>query len=429
MQPPDRPRRRLVTLAAVILLTPALLAVPAPAARAAAPTASNPRPLVLEAGPQVGFRFGIDGTITGRKRITLSGTAHELAIGRTAISGRGIHLRVGSGPLAGFYVPETIVAYVQGMVGSLSYDPAVETLLPRGTVVAYRFDGDWQLTSAVVRTIGVGYRRPADRVAIINGRRYYRLVGAPWDDSWVPAAGVGRAQRLACASGPRASVGSRQVVRRIANAGQRLALTFDMGGRLDPAMSIMRYLLLNGVCATIFPTGAAAGTSTGRAVLEKVSQYPELFEVGNHTMNHCDLVRGGGAAACPSRRPTDERLRRELLDAAAVIEPLAGQTPVPYWRPPFGSYDTAVLIAASSVSYTKTILWDIDTIDWRPVSQGGPTAAQIAAKIVSGAQGGSVVLNHLGGYRTRSALPAVIFGLRHTRGMEPTSISDLLARQ
>ena len=167
------------------------------------------------------------------------------------------------------------------------------------------------------------------------------------------------------------------------DAGPRLALTFDMGGRLVPAVSIMRYLLLNGVCSTIFATGVAAGTPTGQAVLEMVSQYPELFEVGNHTMNHCDLVRGGGAAACPNRRPTDGRLRRELTDAAAVIEPLAGQSPVPYWRPPFGSYDTAVLIAAASVSYTKTILWDIDTIDWRPISQGGPTADQIAAKVVA----------------------------------------------
>ena len=123
MQPPDRPRRRLVALVAVILLAPALLAVPAPAARAAPPTASNPRPLVLEAGPQVGFRFGVNGAITGRKRITLSGNAHEFAIGRTAISGRGMHLRVGSGPLAGYYVPESIVAYVEGMVGSVSVRP------------------------------------------------------------------------------------------------------------------------------------------------------------------------------------------------------------------------------------------------------------------------------------------------------------------
>ena len=148
-------------------------------------------------------------------------------------------------------------------------------------MVAYRFDGAWQLTSAVVRTIGVGYRRPADRVAVINGRRYYRLVGAPWDGSWVPAAGVGQSP----VSWPVPADRARRSVRgrscdASTNAGQRLALTFDMGGRLDPAMSIMRYLLLNGVCTTIFPTGAAAGTPTGRAVLEMVSLYPELFEVG-----------------------------------------------------------------------------------------------------------------------------------------------------
>ena len=82
---------------------------------------------------------------------------------RTTIPGRGIHLLLGSGPLSGYYVAESIVAYVQGVIGSVSYEPPVETLLPRGTVIGYRFDDAWHMTSAVVRTIGVGYRRPADR--------------------------------------------------------------------------------------------------------------------------------------------------------------------------------------------------------------------------------------------------------------------------
>ena len=428
MSLPDRARRRLGPVAAALLL-PTLLLASVPTTAATAPSPNDPRPLVLEAGPQVGFHFGADGTVTARKRITLSAQVVESAIGRTAISGHGTQLLVSGGRLSGYYVRESIVAYVKGAIGSRRLDPPTEVLLPSGTVVSYRFDESWRMTDAVVRSATAGHRQPANRVAVINGQRYYRLVGGDRDGTWVPARGTGVARTLACATGPRAAVGSRQVVRRIDQAGDRLALTYDLGGRLDPALRIMRYLLLNGVCATVFPTGAAADTPTGRAVLGMVRQYPELFEVGNHTMNHCDLVRGGGAAACPTSRPTDGRVRRELLDAATIIEGLAGQSPVPYWRPPFGSYDSAVLAAAASVSYTKTILWDIDTIDWRAVPDGGPTADQIAAKILAAARDGSVVLNHLGGYQTRAALPAVIHGLRGTLGMEPTTISDLLARQ
>jgi hypothetical protein len=39
---------------------------------------------------------------------------------------------------------------------------------------------------------------------------------------------------------------------------------------------------------------------------------------------------------------------------------------------------------------------------------------------------GTVVLMHLGGWKTRAALPAMIRGLRSQRDLVPTSISDLL---
>ena len=57
------------------------------------------------------------------------------------------------------------------------------------------------------------------------------------------------------------------------------------------------------MCATIFPTGAAADTTVGRAVLAEVRAHPELFEVGNHTQHHCNLRDGGGGAACPATAP------------------------------------------------------------------------------------------------------------------------------
>ena len=58
------------------------------------------------------------------------------------------------------------------------------------------------------------------------------------------------------------------------------------------------------------------------------------------------------------------------------------------------------------------VMWDVDTIDWRPTSDGGPTAADIATKVLSRAQGGSIVLMHLGGFETYKALPGIIDGLK-----------------
>jgi peptidoglycan/xylan/chitin deacetylase (PgdA/CDA1 family) len=144
-------------------------------------------------------------------------------------------------------------------------------------------------------------------------------------------------------------------------------------------------------------------------------------------MHHCDLVRGGGGSPAPCNVgvPTASFVRRELTDAAAILKQQSGQSPIPYWRPPYGSVNSAVIQAAASVGYTKTFMWDIDTIDWNPISDGGPTAQQIATKVITQAEGGSNVLMHLGGYETLDALRIMVPGLRD-RGFLLTSLSDLL---
>ena len=209
-----------------------------------------------------------------------------------------------------------------------------------------------------------------------------------------------------------------------------MALTLDMGGRLDPGIDILNFLIANGVCATIFPTGAMAQTPGGQQVMAVIAAHPELFEIGNHTMHHCDLVSGGGGSptAAPRARaspPTPPSSASELTDSAAILEPLAGQQPVPYWRPPYGVTNQSVRDAAASVGYTKTIMWDVDTIDWKPIADGGPSAEQIATKVVSRAVDGSIVLMHLGGYETLDALKIMVPALRE-RGFLLTTISDLL---
>jgi peptidoglycan/xylan/chitin deacetylase (PgdA/CDA1 family) len=236
-----------------------------------------------------------------------------------------------------------------------------------------------------------------------------------------------------CRAGNRVAAGSIQTFDRIPTGSKTMAITLDLGGRLDPALDILNYLIANKVCTTIFATGAMAQTATGQQILGVVRAHPELFEVGNHTMHHCDLVRGGGgsptAAPCKTSvtgsPPTADFIRNELTSAAAIIRQYSGQNPQPYWRPPYGSVNSAVARAAASVGYTKTLLWSIDTIDWKPISDGGPTAQQIASRIMAGAKDGWIVLDHIGGYETFDALKIMVPGLRKA-GFTLTTVSDLL---
>ncbi len=259
-------------------------------------------------------------------------------------------------------------------------------------------------------------------VLIVSGDPGVTPLPAPTATPVPPPSGSG------CTANNRVGAGSPQTFRTIPDAGPGVALTFDMGGRMDPAVEIMNFLVDNEVCATIFATGVMSETDEGRQVMAIIRDHPELFEIANHTMYHCDLARGGGGS--PSTGPCTgsfdaNRIRQEMTDAEAILRAGTGQNPQPYWRPPYGSVNQAVIDAVASVGYTKTFLWDIDTVDWKPIGQGGPTAAQIAAKVINNSVNGSNVLFHLGGYETIDALELIVPGLRD-RGFTLTSLSDLL---
>ena len=84
-----------------------------------------------------------------------------------------------------------------------------------------------------------------------------------------------------------------------------------------------------------------------------------------------------------------------------------------------------MLSAVGPAGYGYTIMWDIDSVDWRPEADGGPSAKAMAAQIVSNAQGGSIVLMHLGGYNTLEALPRIVAGLQ-ARGFQFVKVSALV---
>ena len=227
-----------------------------------------------------------------------------------------------------------------------------------------------------------------------------------------------------CWSGTRPSAGSQQVITSVPTATKQIAFTLDMGGRLDGALEIVDYLIDHQVCTTFFPTSIMANTTEGRSIVAKIAAHPELFEIGNHTVHHCDMVNGGGGS--PSSAPcqvamTKTFIQKELTGAEPVLESLAGMPANPYWRPPYGSHSSTVRGYVAEVGYTKTVMWSRDTIDWDPDT----TTSQIISRATSGPPpAGTIVLAHLGGYKTPDALPTIVSTLR-SQGYTFTTLSDM----
>jgi peptidoglycan/xylan/chitin deacetylase (PgdA/CDA1 family) len=197
---------------------------------------------------------------------------------------------------------------------------------------------------------------------------------------------------------------------------RNIALTFDMGGRLDPAVDIVQWLIDHEVHATLFPTGASATTTTvGRQAMELAASRPDLFDFGNHSWNHPDF-----------RDLSAAQMADQLSRTETALRPISGTTR-PWFRPPFGGWNEAVRAGVGAAGWRTMVMWDIDTIDWRPEDNDppGPTTADIVAKVRANARGGSIVLMHLGGYNTLDALPGILDAVGDL-GLEPVTLTEML---
>jgi peptidoglycan-N-acetylglucosamine deacetylase len=202
-------------------------------------------------------------------------------------------------------------------------------------------------------------------------------------------------------------------------ASGQVALTFTVGYRLEPAAEILELLRERGVAATIFMSGVVFDQGATRAaaerVLEIIAERPDLFQLGQHGYSATELPGLTPAAALAEVRDAEQTLARH---GAPDLRP--------YFSPPGGAQSPAVLDMLGSLGYSTTVLWDVDPLDWKPPADGGPSADEVAARVLGRVQGGSIVLMHLGGWNTLPALPQIIDGLA-ARGLQPVTVAELLA--
>jgi peptidoglycan/xylan/chitin deacetylase (PgdA/CDA1 family)/LysM repeat protein len=197
------------------------------------------------------------------------------------------------------------------------------------------------------------------------------------------------------------------LVSRVATSAKVMALTFDMGSDAANVSRILTALSGQGVKATFFVTGRAA-TTYPAAVRSVIASG---HEIGNHSYSHRNFT---GLTAT--------QITEELSQAATAIRGAAGQPPKPFFRPPDGAYNAAVLQAVGNAGYHHTIMWTIDTVDWK-----GLSSTAIRDRVVARAVPGGIVLMHVGAGAsgTPGALPGMIASLK-AAGYRLVTISQLL---
>jgi len=187
-----------------------------------------------------------------------------------------------------------------------------------------------------------------------------------------------------------------------------VALTFDDGSDGTNIPVILKILKTYNIKATFFITGKAAMNHP----LKIKSIVAAGHAIGNHSYSHPYFTR-----------ITTTQMKSQLDRTENYIRTLTGKTTKPYFRPPYGAYNTTVLVTVGSLGYTKTIKWNIDTIDW-----DGRSTYRIVSKVLNNIVPGSIVLMHAGAGAkyTPTALPLIIKGLK-AKGYRFVTIPGLLS--
>lgn len=179
-----------------------------------------------------------------------------------------------------------------------------------------------------------------------------------------------------------------------------IALTFDGGSGAQGATAVLAALKAADVPATFFLTGDFARSFPN--VVASINA--DHYLVGNHTMSHPHLTR-----------LSSNVVTKQITDAENQLNAAIGGTRRPWFRFPFGEYDTRTLQLVHELGY-GAIGWTIDTLGWQGKQAGG--VADIVARVHAALRPGAIVLMHLGANPNdgttydADALPAVIAMVR-----------------
>ncbi|BDG59478.1 polysaccharide deacetylase family protein [Caldinitratiruptor microaerophilus] len=196
-------------------------------------------------------------------------------------------------------------------------------------------------------------------------------------------------------------------LRRAENAGNRVALTFDVTWSDAELLEVLEVLAAEKVHATFFVSHHWA------------ANYPDLLrrlDAAGHEVGTLGFRMADPTALKP------EELETELRFAQGLLARTLGR-PARLYRPYGGRWNPAVLEAAAR-SGLQTVVWSVDAGE---MTAPPPPPREIARRVTARLQAGDVIRIQASGFATTSAeaLPAILRALRD-RGLQPGTVSELV---
>jgi peptidoglycan/xylan/chitin deacetylase (PgdA/CDA1 family) len=187
--------------------------------------------------------------------------------------------------------------------------------------------------------------------------------------------------------------------------GPYIAMTFDDGPHDSQTPRLLKMLRERGIKATFFCVGQC------------VAQNPEIakqivtegHEIANHSWSHPLFTKLG-----------ETSIRDQIDRTHNVIRQTTGASPT-LLRPPYGGFSTQQRAWANATWGYKTILWDVDSLDWKHRSP-----AKTQSIILAETRPGSIILCHDIHKTTIDAMPATLDALR-AKGFKFVTVSELIA--
>ena len=152
-------------------------------------------------------------------------------------------------------------------------------------------------------------------------------------------------------------------------------LTFDDGPHPACTPPLLDWLKQNHIQATFFLVGA--NVERYPALVKRIAD--EGHKLGNHTWSHPNLSG-----------MSDVDVRSQIKRTHDAIVKASGKAPTEF-RPPYGALKSAQKSWIEKEFGYQTVLWDIDTEDWK-ISSANAVAARIEKGLKKG--GSNIILAH-----------------------------------